>query len=403
MFQRESSIFIALFLLVNVLFFSYAYIEIKQDEQIFQKLHSLKIDNQQLKKQVKDMAIKNQNEHIESSSIIDTVQNIKKSVVSIIATKELPTFRKNFQYYFDPYSQSFYIQPEQQETKTVQVSGGSGFIYSNNGYILTNKHVVQDLESDYTVVLFDGTEIPATVLARDEFQDVAVLKIEQEDQKFYPIAFGNSERVQPGQQVIAIGNALAEFQNTVTTGIISGLGRSIIAGDRQKHSSIDNLLQTDAAINPGNSGGPLLDLQGNVIGMNTAIAQGANGIGFAIPINDILSIAKSVEKYNKIIHPFLGIRYMTLSPKIATDLQLEYTEGAIILGDEKETGIIKDSPADIAGLQMGDIIVEINGQKITADINLQKIILESEIGISIPLTLIRNEEEIKTHVTLTSM
>ncbi len=251
---------------------------------------------------------------MEESQVIDTVKAVSPSVVSIVISKDLPLYRQGL---FDPndffgndpffnFGLPFSVpQPDRDEegnvrTERRKVGGGSGFIVSEDGLVVTNRHVVADPEASYTVILNDQTEYSAEVLSRDSVNDVAVLRIKDgegnEAKGLTPAPLGDSDKIQVGQRVIAIGNALAEYENTVTVGVISAKGRSISAGSINSTESLINLIQTDAAINPGNSGGPLVNLSGEVIGINTAIAANAQGIGFAIPINDVKNVIQSVKE-----------------------------------------------------------------------------------------------------------
>ncbi|MBT4937065.1 trypsin-like serine protease [Candidatus Peregrinibacteria bacterium] len=346
---------------------------------------------------------------------------MQDSVVSIVATKDIVKYKRNPFYndnfFNDPFFNQFFgnrfeqrapqEEGEEEKTERVKVGGGSGFVYSSSGLILTNKHVVADEKAEYTVVLYDGTELNAEVLARDAFNDVAVVKVSPKDGEEMPelkaLKFGQSSGLQVGQRVVAIGNALAEFENTVTTGIVSAKGRSIVASDgHSAGEKIQNLIQTDAAINPGNSGGALVNLAGEVIGMNTAIAQGAEGIGFAIPVDDLKSVADSVEKYGKIIRPFIGVRYMMLSPEISKKLNLEIEEGALLITDAKEgiPAIVKDSPADKAGLKANDIILEIDSKKLSPDYDLRMAVSEKNVGDEILLKISRDAHEMEIKLKL---
>ncbi len=221
---------------------------------------------------------------------IDTIDKAKPAVVSISATREIPLMSDYDEFFDNSYNESSY-----EDTEEIEVGGGTGFFVSSDGYIVTNRHVVEDEGAEYTVLTNDGKEHMAEVVARDDELDIAILKISVHG---YPyLKFGNSDKIEIGQSVIAIGNALGEFRNTVSVGIISGLGRSIVAGDFMGRSeALYRLIQTDAAINHGNSGGPLLDMQGNVIGVNVAVASMAQNISFALPANDVKEIVDSIRR-----------------------------------------------------------------------------------------------------------
>ena len=286
---------------------------------------------------------------------------------------------------------------------SVQEGAGSGILISKDGYVLTNKHVVPEGTTKVTVVLADGRELTdVKVVGRDPSNDIAFLKIANEDNLPYA-EIGDSSKVEPGQKVVAIGNALGEFRNSVTTGIISGIGRPIeAAGEDLTGGSekLENLFQTDAAINPGNSGGPLVNLQGQVIGVNTAIAEQAEGIGFAIPINDAKSLIDSVLRQGKIIKPYLGVRYVSLTPEIAEQLRLSTTKGAYIHGDGRSSAVIPDSPAAKAGLQEGEIIVKINGSEVNESNSLGNLLAQQSVGNKVTMTILRDNKERTIEVTL---
>jgi len=356
-----------------------------------------------------------------ASGVVSTVKKVLPAVVSITATKDIPVIRQQrfsapfsdpfFQQFFGPDMQGLTPEPKSDENappntakKRVQVSGGSGFMYSSDGLIMTNKHVVADENSEYTVTLNDGTEFKGEVLARDPINDIAIVKIAlKEGEKLptlTPLTFGNSDELQVGEQVIAIGNPL-EFKNTVTTGIISGLSRNIVAGAGNDSEQLQDLLQTDAAINFGNSGGPLVNSAGEVVGMNTAIASGAEGIGFAIPANALKKIAESVAKNGKIVRPFLGVQYVMLSPEVAKKLKVDATEGALLIGNtDSGLAVIKGSPAEKAGLKEGDVILSIDGEKVSAQKEPREIINNKEVGQKIEIEIERDSKKQKIGVTL---
>lgn len=356
--------------------------------------------------------------YVESSQIIDTVKETSPSVVSIVITKDMPLYRQRVFTFDDPFfNDQFFNIPfsvpeldtdEQGNVKSqkTKIGGGSGFIVTADGLVVTNRHVVVDSDADYTVILNNGTEYPAEAVSVDTVNDIAVLKIKDEDGE--PIdglsvaKLGDSDKIQIGQQVIAIGNALAEYENTVTTGVVSAKGRSITAGSMYSTESLLNLIQTDAAINPGNSGGPLVNLDGEVIGINTAIAAGAQGIGFAIPINDVKSIIESVKTFGKIIRPYLGVRFMMLDSTKADELQIDVEGGALLTGDEAngEFAVVPGSPADKAGLQIKDVILEVNGEKVTLEKPLHLIISKFKPSDKITLKVWRSGEEIEVQITL---
>jgi len=351
---------------------------------------------------------------VEESMTIDAISKVNPSVVSIIASKQLAAMRQPTSL-FDLFAPEFGLGlPEMddsasQDAPKQKVGGGTGFVISQDGLVLTNKHVIDDSRAEYSVVMADGTEFFAKVLSKDPLNDIAFVQLyEDEDLSVKPselptVKLGNSDLLPVGSKVIAIGNALSEFDNTTTSGIISGLGRSITAGSGSGASSkLSNLLQTDASINPGNSGGPLVNLNGEVIGINTAIAQSANGIGFAIPINEAKSVVETVIEHGKIIRPMLGVRYVEITPAIARQLDLGVDYG-VFLQDDISSGyrsVVKDGPADKAGLKSGDIILEVEGSKIDAETSLQKEIAKFKPGQEIDVTILRDAQEITILVEL---
>lgn len=276
------------------------------------------------------------------SGVKSIASQISPSVVSIVITREVQTYRT------DPYG--FFYEPA--GTIKKKVGGGTGFFVSKDGYVLTNKHVVSDPKAEYTIILADGRELIGKVLAHDPTTDLAVMRAFTDLRTPYSgataLSFVDSQsQVEIGSFVIAVGNALAEFQNTVTFGVVSGLGRQIeAAGGAEGIESLSGLIQTDTAINPGNSGGPLVNLQGKVIGINTAISAGANGIGFTIPLSGrvVDSMIKSVVKYAQIKRPFIGIRYSILNQAMANSLGLVFSEGAIIGGSGDSPAVMPGSP-----------------------------------------------------------
>lgn len=286
---------------------------------------------------------------------------------------------------------------------TVEQGAGSGIIISSDGYVLTNKHVVPTGASKLTVVLADGTTYDdVTVVGRDPLNDIAFLKIN--GAKNLPaVELGDSDAVQPGQQVVAIGNALGEFRNSVTSGIISGKGRPIQAADGSGASEqLENLLQTDAAINPGNSGGPLVTLDGKVVGINTAISEEGQAVGFAIPINDAKGLVNTVLKQGKIVRPYLGVRYVGLDKATAEQLNLSVSQGSYVTGDASSPAVVPGSPADKAGLRSGDVITKVNDTQITEDHSLASILAPFSPGDKITLTILRDGKTQTVTATLES-
>ncbi|HSM38766.1 MAG TPA: trypsin-like peptidase domain-containing protein [Candidatus Limnocylindrales bacterium] len=277
---------------------------------------------------------------------------------------------------------------------------GTGFIFDSNGWILTNRHVV-DGASKLTVVLNDSRQLDGTVYGIDTLTDLAIVKV---DATGLPtIALGSSDALKPGQLAIAIGNPLGEFENTVTTGIISGLGRQIVAGNGTQTSSerLNNLIQTDAAINPGNSGGPLLDSAGQVIGINTAVNQDAQGIGFAIPIDVAKPIVDQALNGQKLQRPWIGVYYTVITKQLASDRDLPVDTGALIDSSQSNVpAVFPGSPAERAGLKAGDIITAIDGTPVNADQDLSEQILQKSPGDMITLRVLRSGSTRDISVTL---
>lgn len=346
----------------------------------------------------------------QEEAIIKAVKEISPAVVSVIISKDVPVFEEYFYNPLEEYEEFFGPGPfdfkvpqyRQKGTEKKEIGGGTGFIVSREGLVLTNKHVVLDEEAEYTVFTNDGRKFSAKVLARDPIQDLAVMKIEGNTSEQFPtVKLGDSEKLQIGQTVIAIGNALGEFRNTVSVGVISGLGRSITASGGGLVETLEDVIQTDAAINKGNSGGPLLNLKGEVIGVNTAMALEAQSIGFAIPINKAKKDIEQIKTLGKIVYPFLGIRYVLINEKIKTEKDLPVDYGALIIsGGAGELAIWPDSAAQKAGLKEGDIVLEFNKEKITTENSLAKIIMKYNPQDRAVLKVLRGEKEMNVEVVL---
>ncbi|QQS65061.1 trypsin-like peptidase domain-containing protein [Candidatus Saccharibacteria bacterium] len=290
-----------------------------------------------------------------------------------------------------------------------QESAGTGLILTKEGVVITNRHVVPNANDKVSITLSDGTELDQVeVLGRTNATDpldVAFLKIKDaKGKELKPAALGKSADVKVGDRVVAIGNALGQFQNTVTSGIISGFGRSIQAGDSSGSAQTEtllNLFQTDASINQGNSGGPLVNLKGEVIGINTAVAGGgAENIGFAIPIDDIQPLIKTVLDKGKLERPYLGVRYASITADLAYTYNLPVQEGAYIIPSRNSASIVSGSPAEKAGLQEKDIITKIAGEAITPKRSLVSILGSKSVGDKVDLTILRDGKEQTITVTL---
>lgn len=379
--------------------------------------------------------------YVEESDGINAIQSVAPSVISIVATKDLQIFRSQpFDPFFffdqDPFFKDFGFpfpfqqrqqqqQPQQQEPETQRqkVSGGTGFIIQADGLALTNKHVVSDTKADYTAVMKDDKEYDVEIISLDPSNDLAVIQLHEktEDPKDrktgekknfgakptdLPVArLGDSSALKVGQRVFAIGNARGEYNNSVTSGIISAQNREIQAGSAGggQQETLSGLLQTDAAINFGNSGGPLINLAGEVIGVNTAIDAAASGIGFAIPVNQIKPAIESVRRVGRIVRPILGVMHILLTKEKAKELKLDSLEyGALIVGDrsKREFGVIPGSPAEKAGLRMDDVILEVDGEKVTVDNALQNIVQRHAPGDRLALKVWRAGAILNITVTL---
>jgi len=314
----------------------------------------------------------------EDSAIIKAVEKVSPSVVSIVSTRNVRSLFGNFE----------------------QTGAGTGFVIQANGLIATNKHVVSE-QAKYTVLTADGKSYDAEVAAVDSLNDLALIKINALN---LPVVdLGDSDALKVGQRVIAIGNALGEYQNTVTTGVVSAMGRSITAGGSDGASEkLEGLIQTDAAINPGNSGGPLVNLAGQVVGINTAIDLQGSQIGFAIPINSAKSAIASYLASGKISRPMLGIRYINITKEVAALNNLSVNAGALVVAGDTpdQPAVTPGGPAAKAGIKEGDIIVSIDNQKIDKDHSIISILRKYKPGDSVSIKLLRNGKEAQVTVKL---
>ncbi|OIO46271.1 MAG: hypothetical protein AUJ31_02160 [Parcubacteria group bacterium CG1_02_39_15] len=335
----------------------------------------------------------------EKSPIIEVAKKVCPAVITIVISKDLPKIEG---FYLLPFGGQKYVVPQfNKKRERTRIGGGSGFIVSADGYILTSAHVVGDPEADYTVIFEPQKTYPAKVLAKDPISDVAVLKVKAKNLPY--LELGDSDKIELGQTVIAVGNALGEFHDTVSTGVVSGMSRVITAfsGLTSQTAQLRGLIQTDAAINPGNSGGPLVDIGGKVIGINTAMVMGAQNIGFAIPIDYAKKDLEEVKKYGKIKRPFLGVRYVLLNKEIAEKNKLPVSDGALIVREALgESAVVQGGAADKAGLKEFDIILECNKEKITEKNPLANMLQKFEIGQEITLKVLRSGKEIVLKVKL---
>jgi serine protease Do len=336
----------------------------------------------------------------QATVISNIAKNVGPSVVSVNVTGQSQSS--------SPYASLFGIGGDSQ----TQQSAGTGIILTSDGLIMTNRHVVPSGTTSVSVTLSDGTVYDnVKVVGRtsdSDSVDVAFLQIPDTKGKALKAAtIGDSANVKVGDQVVAIGNALGQFQNTVTSGIISGFGRSVQASDSTGSSSenLDNLFQTDAAINEGNSGGPLVNLDGQVIGMNTAVASNSQSIGFAIPINDLSGLISSVKSTGKLQKPYLGVVYIPITNDVATQYNLKATQGAYVPTSNQAGGqdtVINGSPADKAGVQPGDIITKVNGTAVNQTTSLTSLLSQHKVGDTVTLTIIRDGKTMTKNVTLES-
>ncbi|PIR89616.1 MAG: hypothetical protein COU07_01865 [Candidatus Harrisonbacteria bacterium CG10_big_fil_rev_8_21_14_0_10_40_38] len=346
-----------------------------------------------------------------NTPVVGIIKKIMPAVVSIGISKSVKKIEKDIPKELAPFlpfhGGHLEIPDELLDGKgMVKIGGGSGFIVDKTGVIITNKHVVADKDAEYTVILDNGKKFTAEVLARDPIDDVAIIKINS-DEPLPIVDLGNSSSIDLGESVIAIGNALGIFKNTVSSGIISGLARSIRAasetgGKEPTMQELRGLIQTDAAINPGNSGGPLVNLNGEAIGINAAIVFGAQNLGFAIPINSVKRDIADLKSYGRIRRPLLGLRYIMLNENIQNRMKLPVDHGAMLFGQKPHTpAIIPGSPAAKAGLKEKDIILSCNGEDITSEKTIQDFMEEMEVGKILNLKVIRGKKQFNAKVTLT--
>ena len=314
----------------------------------------------------------------EESTIASIAEKVGPSVVSIVTKSQ---------------AASFYGASSQ--------GAGTGIIVSADGYIMTNNHVIEDA-NDVVVVDSTGEQYEdVTVIGRDPLNDVAFLKIKSST-TFKPVTLGNSSTLRIGQQVVAIGNALGQYSNTVTSGIVSGVGRPVTASTAGGEAeSLTDLVQTDASINPGNSGGPLLNMAGQVIGINTAVAADANGIGFSIPINSTKGVLAGVLENGKVSRAFLGVNYVNVTPDVAKEYKLTVKEGAYVFKSDG-SAVASGSPAEKASLKNGDVITKINDNTIGKQGGLSSIIGQFKPGDKVTVTFIRDGKEQTTDLTFSA-
>ncbi len=333
---------------------------------------------------------------------VEAVKKVSPAVVSIVVSKYLPRMHDiNPVEMFNPFIMG---DVEDGAGQKVKVGGGSGFIVHPDGLVLTNKHVVFDKEAEYTVVLNDGTEHTSKVLSRDPINDIAVLKIEGKN--FPHAALAPTADLDLGQTVLAIGNALGLFTNSVSKGIISGVARSISAslgGSADAHTEqLRGVIQTDVAINQGNSGGPLINLDGQVVGINTAVIFGAQNIGFALPIAWAKGDLEDIINHGRIIKPYLGLMYVMLTADLAHRYALSSDHGAMVIRDHRPgaQAVLADSPAAKAGLKEHDIITQLDGTEIATGMDLTDLLQKHKVGDNLAVSYLRDGKPHECTVTL---
>jgi len=349
---------------------------------------------------------------MDERKVITTIKKVLPAVVSITISKHLEDLERELS--SGPYPFLSGRPPKAKHKRRlsipnllvdskgmVNVGGGSGFIVGRDGLILTNKHVVGDPSARYTVITDDDRKHIARVVSRDPINDVAILEIGGHN--LPTVALGDATKLELGETVIAIGNALGLFKNTVSTGIISGLSRSITAESdgAARTQELRGLIQTDAAINPGNSGGPLVDLAGRAIGVNAAVAFEAESIGFAIPINAARRDLADIKKYGRIRRPYLGVRYITLDENLKAKRHLPVGYGALVTPESAhDRGVVPKSPAGRGGIREGDIILECNGEKIRIDHPIQDILENLNVNDKLRLLVLRGRRRFTTTIAL---
>jgi len=334
---------------------------------------------------------------------------IKKAlggVVSISALSPIDSVKKKHPQILFPVFENDHAKRNKTLKKilgaNLNISGGSGFVVDTSGIVVTNMHVITHDHLEYQITTADEEVYPATLVGTDIIADIAFLKITSEKKKrFTTLKLGNSSKVALGEHVLAIGNALGMFKNTVSFGIVSGLSRNIEAGNEAMRENLRGLIQTDAAINPGNSGGPLINMKGEVVGINAASVFEAENIGFAIPVNTIKRDLESLKKYGEITRPFLGVRYLIIDDHTKDALGLSCNAGVVVTSPHShQEAVIKESPAHKAGIREGDVITALDGKPLTVAFTLQDFLDTSKIGQKITITLLRGTKERIVSATL---
>lgn len=347
---------------------------------------------------------------MDDNKIIPVIKKSLPAVVSIIIEKNFKDVQKQMphqQYSFMPgqlgAKKKFSVSDLLADPNgMVKVGGGTGFIVDSKGLIFTNRHVVDEANAEYIVILSDGRKFNADIISRDPVNDVAILSIPAKNLPIIPL--GDASRLELGQSVIAIGNALGIFQNTVSIGIVSGLSRAITARENpdEKGQELRGLIQTDAAINVGNSGGPLINLKGQAIGVNSAVIPGAHSIGFAIPINAAMRDLKEVKKFGRIRRPYLGLRYLVLDETLQDKTEAPVDFGAWVINEtEHDPGVVPGSPADKAGIKENDIVLFCDGKKVDISHPIQDYLEDKDVDQLMVLTILRKGKQFDVKVKLT--
>lgn len=343
---------------------------------------------------------------MEKSPVVAIAKKVCPAVINIVISKDMPIVEG---FYTMPFGGQEYIVPkfDKHSKQKVKIGGGSGFIVSPDGVVLTNAHVVEDPDAEYMAILDHGEDqkFPIKILARDRIHDIAILKIDAKDivKEFPYIELGDSSQLELGEDVIAVGYALGEFRNTVSTGVVSGLSRFIQAqtGMARHTERLRGLIQTDAAINPGNSGGPLVNMEGKVIGISTAVVFGAQNIGFAIPINNAALDLAELKKFGHVRQPFFGVRYIIIDEMVQKQNKLPIGYGAMIVRETLgEHAVVPGSSAAKAGLKEFDIILECDGIKITTENTVQDVVSKHKVSDTLKCKILRNGRESEINVKL---
>ena len=324
----------------------------------------------------------------EEQEVIRVVKRVSPAVVAVNVTRAVATTRGSASSTVE-----MPVSPLVPLPGGRRLGAGSGFFVSADGLIVTNRHVVDNANAEYVVTLQDGKRLPAKVLGVDPSLDLAILKVETSEAP--SLELGDSDTLEVGQTVLAIGNALAQFQNSLTKGVISGKNRRLIADGVGGAELLEEAIQTDAAINPGNSGGPLLDLRGRVIGVTTAVSEGGQSLGFAIPVNAVKQAVESVKKSGRIIRPWLGVRYFMIDEELSRRDRLPVSAGALISrgASPRDLAVVPGSPADKAGVKENDIIIEIAGKALSDDRSLATALSRFAPGDEVQIKVLRQGEE----------